>query len=133
MRGALTRTRARVGRRGAFLAFLAVLDAAFGYSLLTVPRAALARADFILPVHAWGWTWIGTGVICASGILARKDRVQYTAAALLKTAWGLLYAWLWWQGVPAAWVSVTVWLAFALVVVLVAGWPEEAAPPPPGP
>jgi hypothetical protein len=122
---AAARARARAGRRGAFLAFLAVLDAAFGYSLLTVPRAGIGSYDFVLPVHAWGWAWIGTGVICALGVAARSDRVAYTMAALLKATWGLTYAWLWWQGSPSAWVSVAVWLSFALVVVLVAGWPEE--------
>lgn len=117
--------RQHAGRRGAFLAFLTVLDLAFGYSLFALPRAALHNLDILLPVPVWGWIWIGTGTACASGVFLRSDRVQYTLAALLKTAWGLLYAWLWWQGVPGSWVSVALWLSFALTIVLIAGWPEQ--------
>jgi hypothetical protein len=114
------------GRRGAFLAFLTVLDLAFGYSVFELPRAALLQINILLPLHVWGWLWIGTGIICASGIFIQADRVQYTLAALLKTAWGLLYAYLWWQGVPNSWASVVVWLSFAMTVVLIASWPESA-------
>ncbi len=115
---------AHAGRRGAFLAFLAVLDFAFGYSLLVVPRFPAESFDFVIPLHAWGWAWITVGAVCAAGVPARRDRVPYTLAAVLKTAWGLGYAWAWWQGAPNAWISVTVWLCFALTVTLVAGWPE---------
>jgi hypothetical protein len=119
--------RQHVGRRGAFLIFLTVLDLSFGFSLLDLPRVALRSLDILLPVTVWGWIWIGTGIVSATGIFIRSDRVQYTLAALLKTAWGLLYAWLWWQGAPGSWVSFAVWLSFALTIVLIAGWPEERA------
>lgn len=121
----ITWVREHAGRRGAFLAFLAVLDLAFGYSIFSVPRAALQTIGILLPVPVWGWIWIGTGIVCASGVFLHSDRVQYTLAALLKTSWGLLYAWLWWQGVPNSWVSVTLWLSFAMTIVLIAGWPEH--------
>jgi len=115
---------AHAGRRGAFLGFLAVLDLAFGYSLLIVPRFPGKSFDFVIPLHAWGWAWIAVGIACVAGIFARQDRVPYTLAAVLKAAWGLTYAWVWWQGAPNAWISVTVWLSFAVTVMLVAGWPE---------
>jgi hypothetical protein len=113
----------RTGRRGSFLAFLMILDAVYGYSLIELPRGA-SRLDLILPVHVWGWVWVSAAGCCASGILLRKDRVPYMVAALLKAAWGLIFAWLWYQGLPE-WPSVVIWIAFALIVVLVAGWPEK--------
>jgi hypothetical protein len=122
----------RTGRRGAFLAFLMILDAVYGYSLIMLPGTTI-HPNLILPLRAWGWLWIAAAVCCASGILLRKDRIPYSVAALLKTAWGLTFAWLWYQGLPE-WPSVVVWLAFALIVLLVAGWPEKtvfADPSPP--
>jgi hypothetical protein len=113
------------GRRGAFLGFLAILDLAYGYSLFSFPRAALQGINIGIPIEAWGWIWIVTGLVCATGIFLRSDRVQYTFAALLKTAWGFLWAWLWWQGEPNSWASVAVWLSFAMTIVLIAGWPEH--------
>lgn len=111
------------GRRGAFLAFLTILDSVYGYSIIELPRAAF-HLDLIIPVHAWGWLWIGTAGCCASGIFLRTDRIPYSIAALMKAAWGLTFAWVWYQG-PPEWPSVVVWLSFALIVTLVAGWPEK--------
>ena len=114
----------RAGRRGAFLAFLAILDLAYGYSLLAT--AAPQRAfDLLLPWQAWGAIWLAVGAACAAGIFARRDRVAFTAAAVLKAAWGLLFADVWLvQHYPRGWVAVAVWLAFAGAVLIIAGWPE---------
>jgi hypothetical protein len=126
----------RAGRRGAFLAFLAVLDLAYGYSLFTT--AAPQRAfDLLAPWQAWGAAWIAVGAACAAGIFIRRDRLAFTAAATLKGAWGLVFADIWLvQGDPRGWVSVAVWLAFAAAVLIIAGWPEAATAkdgPPPQP
>jgi hypothetical protein len=116
----------QVGRRGAFLAFLSALDILFGYSLFSVPRAAFAGVSTFLPVHAWAWAWVGVGCFCATGIPLHRDRVQFAAAAALKVSWGALYIALWIQHIPSAWISIVIWLGFAVIVVLVAGWPEAA-------
>jgi hypothetical protein len=114
------------GRRGAFLAFLAILDLAYGYGLL-VASAPQRFIDLLLPYQAWGAIWIAAGLVCASGVFARADRLQFAVAATLKGAWGLLYLDIWLiQGLPRGWVSVVIWLAFALVVLLVSGWPEPS-------
>lgn len=113
-----------VGRRGAFLAFLAILDLAYGYSLLatTGPQRLV---NLLLPWQVWGWIWIAVGVVCLSGVPVRVDRVQFAVAATVKAAWGLLYVHVWLiQGLPRGWVSVVVWLTFAFTVVVVSGWPE---------
>ncbi len=127
LRTAGQRVAARAGRRGAFLAFLAVLDFLYGYSLFTSP-APLRNLDLLLPWQAWAWMWIAAGVIMASGIPARRDRVQYAISAAFKTTWALLYAQLWFvQHVPRAWVAAIIWAAFAATVLIISGWPE---PPP---
>jgi len=118
----------QAGRRGAFLVFLAILDGAYGYSLLatTAPQRAY---NLLLPWEVWGGIWCATALVCISGVLARKDRIQFTAAAALKGAWGLLFVDIWLvQDIPRSWVSVVVWLAFAAAVLLVAGWPEPPYP-----
>lgn len=119
----------KVGRRGAFLLFLALLDFAYGYSLFTVPRAQARTLDLLLPLKTWAVIWIITGVVCLSGVLMRNDRFQYTFSAAFKTAWGMLYIQLWVvQGVPQAWVAAVIWLAFAGTVLIISGWPESVGP-----
>lgn len=124
---AVTAARRRIGRRGAFLAFLTVLDISYGYALLTISVKALAsQPDFFLSLHTWGWVWIAVGLVCATGIVLRKDVPQFTVAASLKAVWGGLYVSAWvLQSVPKIWISVVVWWAFALTIVLVSGWPES--------
>jgi hypothetical protein len=129
MTGLLSRLGRRAGRRGAFLAFLTILDVAYGYALFATaaPQRAL---DLFLPWQAWGIIWMATGAVCSTGILLRRDRFQFTAAAALKASWGFLYADIWLvQHAPRGWVSVAVWLAFAATVLIIAGWPEEIAGP----
>lgn len=116
--------RSRVGRRGLFLLFLAVLDIIFGYFLHSPPPSALRDTFMLLPQEVWAWWWIGTGAACLVGAFMRNDRVPYALGALLLSAWGLRYAYLWYNDIPFAWVSLTIWLAFAFTVVVVAGWPE---------
>ena len=127
-----------IGRRGSFLAFLALLDAAYGYSLFTAPRA-VQHLDLLLPWRAWAVLWLAAAAVCLSGVFLRRDRIQYTLAAAFKTAWGLLYVQLAVvQHVPDAWISAVVWLALAATVLLISGWPEPSvilhpAEPPPVP
>jgi hypothetical protein len=114
----------RIGRRGATLLFLAVLDVLYGYSQLATEAPARAF-DLLLPWEVWGWIWIGAGLFIATGIFARQDWPQFTVAAGLKLCWGLLFIRVWLiDDVARGWVSVVIWLCFALFVVVVAGWPE---------
>lgn len=120
----------RAGRRGAFLAFLAILDWAYGYSLYET-AAPQRRLDLLLPWQAWAVIWLATGAVCAAGVFlpAGRDRWSFSAAALLKGAWGALFIRVWlYDSLPRGWVSVIIWLAFAATVLLVSGWPEHPAP-----
>jgi hypothetical protein len=125
----------RLGRRGAFLCFLAVLDFSYGYALLSLSVPALrASPDLLLPVAVWGWIWIAAGAVCASGAPLRRDWPQFAAAATLKAAWAAVYADIWTvQHRTDAWVSVVVWASFALTVLVVASWPEQVTVPEPVP
>ena len=124
-----TRVWHMIGRRGAFLAFLTVLDVCYGVALLTTQVRALRyvnpKPDFFLPLDFWGWIWIGIGIFVLTGALAKRDIIQFTAAALLKGVWAVLYADLWIiQHQNGAWISAVVWLAFSMTVLIIAGWPE---------
>ncbi len=114
----------RVGRRGLFLAFLTVLDAAYGYALLAPPPGAPALAYPVVPPETWAIAWLTVAAVCASGILAPVARWQFVAAASLNTAWAARFAYLWYRHVPQAWIGMMVWLAFAFTVMVISGWPE---------
>lgn len=115
-----------VGRRGAFLLFLALLDVLYGYSIAVSPAPQEQAYSLILPARVWAVAWIAAGVVCAASAPARRDWPGYTAAAVIKMSWAALWARLWIVGgFPRGWVSLVVWAAFAGVVVMVAGWPEQ--------
>ena len=124
MGGKLRRLRARIGRRGAFLGFLAMLDVVIGWFLLYPPAGSPPQPYPLLPAQAWAAWWLATAAACTAGMFLRTDRVAYAAAALLKTGWALRYAYLWYTGVPQSWVAMAIWLAFAGAVLIIAGWPE---------
>lgn len=125
--------RHRVGRRGAALLFFAFLDLVYCWSLLDPPRstrdnAAYAFLASILPLWTWGLVWGAVGIVCLISAFRRHDEVAYTAAIAVKVLWGLLFTGGWlFADVERGYVSAAVWLALALLVALIAGWPE---PPP---
>jgi len=124
----------RAGHRGAFLAFLTILNCLYGYSLLSTPPAAFGRYYLLLPIDVLGWLWIGAGIFLSTGIFLRTDRLHFSLAAVVKGAWAAFFVNLWWQGLPRAWVSVVLWAAFAGIILIVASWPEPTKfidPPPP--
>lgn len=79
----------------------------------------------LLPLVAWGWVWIAVGAVCLTGVLARRDRIQFGVAMLLKTAWSCIITmnWLMFR-IPGGWTSVAAWAGIALLVLLISGWPE---------
>ena len=122
----------RVGRRGGFLAFLALLHVLYGYSLLAAPATALGPYSLGFPVWVWAVLWITSGVACvvSAPLTGKADRGGFAAAAVIDAGWACLWAHLWIvQGFPRGWVSLVVWSTFSGVVMMVSGWPE---PPRPG-
>jgi hypothetical protein len=124
------RLQRRIGRRGAALTWFAILDLVFGLSLLSPPTSTQATATYHYVIalggfRLWGLVWLAVGAVCAAHVAARRDRLAFACAILLKVSWGLLFlaAWLV-DGAPRAWVSATIWLSFAAFVALLSGWPE---------
>lgn len=129
----------RIGRRGAFLLFLATLDILYAGSLAHPPKEAARSStvtfvDGVAPLWAWAALWAAVGVVCAVGAFARRDRWAFAAAMTLKVLWGTTFL-LGWAllHLDRGWVSAAIFLPFAAVVLLIATWPEPARPAPASP
>lgn len=125
--------RRRVGVRGEFLLALALMDFFNAYRLIFPSAETRASPSIqflagLLPLPAWGAVWAGVGLLCAVQAFALHDRWAFTAASALKVGWGVLHAAAWVWGVPQAWWSVVIWLAFGRVVHTIAKTPEAAEP-----
>ena len=131
----LRRLGCHIGRRGAFLLFLALLDVIVALSLtrplpfgLTYPVVYGPMLE-IAPINWWAGWWLLTGVLV--GTAAAWHRIQpyaFGAAALIKTAWASCYVIGWVEGLPAysrGYQTAAIFLAFAAVVLIVSGWREN--------
>lgn len=124
-----------IGRRGAFLAFLAVLDVIVGRSLIdTLPfglTAELVYAPFvaIMPITWWAAWWILTAAAAAAAAFIQRLRTAvFGCCALIKVAWGAGYLYGWSSDEPAftrGYQTATIFFFFALIVVLISGWREN--------
>lgn len=65
----------RIGRRGSYLLFLAMLDFLYGYSLIVVASQSRFQnpVNLILPQQAWGVIWITVGIFCLWQAFVRLD------------------------------------------------------------
>jgi hypothetical protein len=114
----------RAGHRGAFLAFLSLLDFLYGYSILT-DSGPLQVYHLILPIIVWGWIWVAMGAVLLSGVFIRRDKFHFGLSATFKCAWVAAWVNVWiTQAFPRVWVSIVIWAAFAALVVVVSSWPE---------
>jgi hypothetical protein len=120
----------KVGRRGAFLAFLALLDWIYGYALAFPTPAALANPTYkfliqSLPLNLWAGLWFGVGTICFVYAFRKRDAPGYAAAMFLKILWSALFLFGWvFAGVERGYLSSAIWGAFAAILALIATWPE---------
>jgi hypothetical protein len=114
----------RVGHRGTFLSFLALLDGLYGYSILS-DTASLTPYHLWLKPAVWGVVWLGTGVFLATGVPMKHDRFHYSVASILFAGWtsAMVNVWIT-QDTPRIWVDVVLFAAFAALVVVVSSWPE---------
>ncbi len=122
----------RIGRRGACLLFLALLDLVFAYALAKLSSTETAAsptyrfAQTLLPLDVWAALWGGVGVTCLAQAFQRVDRVAFGAASLIKVLWCLMQALGWLLGeIPRGYLGAAIWLAFAGFVQVIAGWREN--------
>lgn len=120
-----------VGRRGAVLGYLALVDLLFALALCEPGPVADQPSGIrflasVLPLEAWSGLWLVVGVICLAGAFVhRLDRFAFAAATMIKTLWGGVYLLGWIAGeISRGWVNAVVWLGLAVLVMILAGWPE---------
>jgi hypothetical protein len=125
----------RIGRRGAILLILSVIDIAYGLSLIgpaseTLGLAATIWREHYAPLWVWGVGWLVIAAILIVSAFLRNDRFGYAAAIGWKIAWSLtsLASWIV-GGVERGWVSSIVWAVVAGMIVVIAGWPEPTRSP----
>lgn len=121
-----------VGRRGAFLLFLTLLDLIYGQALLFPTHDATAAPTYkflaqVAPLWAWGLLWITVGMACFVYAFRRYDAPAYALAMFLKVLWALTFLLGWiFAGVDRGYLATVIWGAFAAILVLISGWPEPS-------
>lgn len=124
-----------VGRRGAVLLFLALLDFVYAFSLCRPASPLTAQTQFLVdvaPLDAFALAWAVVGILCLAGAFFRRrwpwfDVWPFLGAIMIKIFWAVMLGLAWMvAGVERGWVSAAVWLALAALVVALAGWPEPA-------
>lgn len=121
----------RVGRRGAFLLFLAVLFVNGALSFQNQDTKLLRQVyplfEYVPPV-VWAFSWVATAVFCAvAAMWSRFELLAFSLAQLMFTSWAGNYFWAWIEGspLPRPWSGMLIYLAFAGTIMLVAGWREN--------
>ena len=118
----------RVGRRGCYLLFLALLDFVYGWSLLSQTNLIVSHLDLYAPPMVWAIAWLTVGVVCLIESFLTLDRLAFTMAVLIKFLWGITMI-LSWAANPAlapfGWISGSIFLAFCGLTSVVSFWPEQ--------
>lgn len=125
-----------LGRRGTALVVFGTLDLAVAWSLLSPPDRIAAHATpgyralvLWMPLTAWAALWGAVGVLCLVQAFMRKDLWGFGAAIGVKLMWtsGMVSAWVLYRE-PRVWLSAIVWAGLAVLVSVIAGWPEPIEP-----
>jgi hypothetical protein len=124
-----------IGRRGAFLMFLTLLDSVLGYSIVQPLPLGLRSEDFyrpfiaVMPLWAWSTCWLGIAALAAIAAVWHRIRpVVFALAACIKTAWAMGYSIGWVEGLPAysrGYQTAAIFFAFAATVLSTSGWREN--------
>jgi hypothetical protein len=120
----------QVGRRGAFLLFLALLDGVYAYSLFypTASSRQSPTSEFLIsiaPLWVWGLPWAAVGLVCGIFAFVKFDWPGFAAAIFIKVLWSVMFLTGWiFVDVERGYLSSAIWGAFGLLVALVAGWRE---------
>lgn len=120
----------RLGYRGAFLLFLAIIDLIYGWFLINptpeqTKTTQFVWRDHIMPTEAWGVVWLTVAVVLIVSAFLRQDRIGYAAAIGLKVGWAFLAGAAGLTGnVQGAWTTVAIWGGFAGLTIMESGRAE---------
>jgi hypothetical protein len=120
----------RLGYRGAFLLWLALVDFVYGWFLINPTDEQLQTTQFvwrdhIMATQGWGAIWLGAGVVLTITAFMKQDRVGYAVAIALKFSWAFIAIMAGLTGhVQGAWTTVTIWGVFGGLTVMESGRPE---------
>ncbi|MGW4076020.1 hypothetical protein ACWELB_21325 [Streptomyces asiaticus] len=123
-----------LGRRGAILLSYGIVWALYGYAQVISPQPdqrGLQPALNVMPLAAWGWAWVGCGVIAiaAAWLPQGVDAAGFLALPLIVLPWMTSYLASWVMGdFPRGWVAAAIWGLIATPVIVVAGWREPPRP-----
>jgi hypothetical protein len=129
----------RVGRRGATLILLGLIDLTFAYSYLNPgPPQYRSPATLFLqtvaPLWFWALLWAGVGVIVLQQAFQDNDKVGYSSAVVLKVLWALLHTGgTLFADLHRGYVVAMLWLVLSGWVYIISTWPEPTWPEPPPP
>lgn len=128
-------THERIGRRGAFLMTLAVVDSLLGWSLLDEPPTVYGQLTLLrhIPQNLLGGLWIAASAVALAFAFAKRSDLDvwgFVASYVPPMIFGGIFLLSWWPigqlsagtGVRSA----VVYWGYALLVLIAAGWPEPA-------
>ncbi|MDH6224374.1 hypothetical protein [Streptomyces sp. MJP52] len=129
-----------LGRRGALLTLKGTIALVYGASLLvqpTIDRTGLQLALWLMPLDAWGWSWIAAGtcaLVCAwiparRDAPTRRDWPGFLAVWLVTAPWAMSYLAAWWPlgDHPRGWAIALIYASFGGVCLVAIGWDEQPA------
>jgi hypothetical protein len=121
-----------IGRRGAILLILSVIDVAYGLSLVapsaeSVTSSSMVWRQHYAPTWVWGSCWLIVGAVLVVSAFLRNDAFGYAAAIGWKIIWALttLASWAF-GGVDRGWVATIIWGVFGAMIWVISGWPEPS-------
>ncbi|MYV56495.1 hypothetical protein [Streptomyces sp. SID3212] len=127
MVAASARLWARLDWRGTSLLISGVAWISYGASIAVQPRYGTTRGIAVLldimPMAAWGWGWIGAGLVCLGYCLAPagRDLPGIGAAMAPPLLWAVAYALGWMTGTSStAWGAIAPWASHAALILVIA-------------
>lgn len=127
-------TKERIGRRGACLLALGVIEIDLGWSIWASPIkvSQLLTVFRHLPNTLLGAPWVVAGSIALVYAFTRRgknDGIGFIATYIMPFVWGLAYLLSWFPfgdlGPDQAMRAVGIYWGYALLIQVVAGWVEE--------
>ena len=121
----------RIGRRGAWLLVMALLDFIYAYGLIFPTQFArtspsLSYFQRWMPLTAWGIIWGLVSLTCLIYAFKIKDGIGFGVAVGLKVGWAMTLLLGWIVGdVERGYQSAAFFFALAAALLLTASWREN--------